>query len=96
MFCILSYPKIVPSLPAIKDALWADKRKQEARQRRQEARAKASQSRHTTNRLEPMRDWNSEFQALLKNGVLRMTREDIRKMSELGNDFTACAERYAK
>ena len=42
------------------------------------------------------RAWNEELQSLLKQGIIGLDPENVRKLNKLCHDFADCAERYAK
>lgn len=42
------------------------------------------------------RNWNEEYQFLLRNGIMGVTPQDIPKIVDLTHDFCSAAEAYAK
>lgn len=43
-----------------------------------------------------VRDWNAEFYQQFSDGMLGLTSERVKMLSDLTNDFVACATDYAK
>jgi len=43
-----------------------------------------------------VREWNTEFQQILDEGVLGLTVESLQRMADLTHDFVECARGYAK